>query len=175
MWWIWAIETDVPWPAEATDVIYEGRAFDLAPPTETDYASIATDASLDDSAAVSKAIHRFLSVLAWIDGRSMRVLWSVGNPGWRQPMRRMAPLARLHFQPRSDFDFLPVPASEKAALAVLSMEPPSPPKMILYIDDPKFIGARCVVRKLRSAFGITATSPNFLLRVFLSELDENDS
>jgi len=51
--------------------------------------------------------------------------------------------------------------------------PPSPPKMILYIDDPKFY--RCQVCGATIPLGIWnhGYKPEFLARVFMSEFDEN--
>ena len=119
MWCIWAIEAEVPWPNQPVDVVYNGRTFNLMPQTDEDFASIAVQAPIEDWDAVSKAVHRFLSVLAWVDGKGIRTLWNVGNGGWRQPTRRSPALARPSLpRPRSNFDFLPIPCTEQAAKAL---------------------------------------------------------
>lgn len=120
MWWIWALDVSVPWPSGETNVVYNGRTFNLMPQTEDNFASIAVQALIDEAEEASKAVHRFLSVLSWIDGQGIRTLWNVGNPGWRQPTPR-SPYLIQPGKPitiRSNFDFLPIPNSEKAAKAL---------------------------------------------------------
>jgi hypothetical protein len=77
-------------------------------------------AAMVEADEVSKAVHRFLSTLSWIDGLGIRTLWSVGNPGWRQPTPRSPYLVQpcKPIRIRSNFDFLPIPQSEKAAKAL---------------------------------------------------------
>jgi hypothetical protein len=120
MWWIWALEVNVPWPSAETNVDYNGHTFNLLPQTSENFASIAVQAPIDQSSEVSKAVHRFLSVLSWIDGHGIRTLWSVGNPGWRQPTQRSPYLTQpgIPSRIRSNFDFLPVPKDEPAAKAL---------------------------------------------------------
>lgn len=120
MWWIWALDVSVPWPNTETNVSYNGRTFNLLPQTDENFASIAVQAPIGESEAVSTAVHRFLSVLSWIDGQGIRTLWNVGNPGWRQPTPR-SPYLPQPARPiaiRSNFDFLPIPRDEKAAKAL---------------------------------------------------------
>jgi hypothetical protein len=120
MWWIWAVDAEVPWPNVETNVTYNGRTFNLLPQSDEHFASIAVDAPMTESAEVSKAVHRFLSVLSWIDGKGIRTLWSVGNPSWRQPTPRSPYLAQpgKQIRIRSNFDFLPIPKDERAAKAL---------------------------------------------------------
>jgi len=120
MWWIWALDVSAPWPSVETNVTYNGRTFNLMPQTDENFASIAVEAPMDQSEDVSKAVHRFLSVLSWVDGKGIRTLWSVGNPGWRQPTQRSPYLAQpgKPIRIRHNFDFLPIPKGEKAAKAV---------------------------------------------------------
>jgi hypothetical protein len=118
MWWIWAVETDLPWPDISTDVAYDGRVFNLAPASTTDSASIAVNGSHLEGDETSRAVYSFMSVLSWIDRKRAILTWSVGNPGFRQPMRRMISQERGFHQSRSNFDFLPVPPSPTAKLAL---------------------------------------------------------
>jgi hypothetical protein len=118
MWFIWALDVAAPWPTETTDVPYNGQTLNLMPQTDQNFASIAIQTSIGASDA-SEAVHRFLSVLSWVDGMGIRTLWNVGNPGWRQPTPR-SPFFTRPATPlaRANFDFLPVPKTRQAAKAL---------------------------------------------------------
>jgi len=115
IWLIMAIKTQVAWPTEKVKVKYEGHEFLLRPGDDELYPDVCfqypREQSTDEALLI---VRRFLSILAWVERRSVKEMRYIGGGLPFRIGRSTGGVITHQFR----LDHLPVPMDRKTQLAL---------------------------------------------------------